>query len=132
MVNNTIDVSVLNSILAHDQASCPPQNAARRWERDTAYASLCAASESVDLKRNQSEPIPDENPECRLNLAGVLARLQAPDVRPGLAMELRQHKALLETEITELTVGTTSHDPMALILTALVLVLRDHLGSGAQ
>jgi len=50
-------------------------------------------------------------------------------VWPWNCANIRQ---LLETEITELTVGTTSHDPMALILTALVLVLRDHLGAGAQ
>ena len=52
---------------------------------------LC--SESIDPKRNQSEPNPNGNPECRLDLASVRERLQAPDVRPGLDMELRQHKA---------------------------------------
>src|SRR5262249_21444189 len=35
---NTIDVSMLNSILAHGQASCKPANTARRWERDTVFS----------------------------------------------------------------------------------------------
>jgi hypothetical protein len=40
----------------------------------------------------------------REELARVLERLEAPDVRPGLATELRHHHAVLETEIAEPTV----------------------------
>src|SRR5262249_18922205 len=56
MVNNTIDVSVLNSILAHEQASCPPQNAARRWERDTAYG---GSTTTGDTHHRRSHPCSD-------------------------------------------------------------------------
>jgi ATP-dependent DNA ligase len=35
-------------------------------------------------------------------LARVLERLQAPDVRPGIAKELRRHVTILEREIAEL------------------------------
>jgi len=41
----------------------------------------------------------------REELARILERLEAPDVRPGIAKELRQHVARLEREITELTVA---------------------------
>jgi len=37
----------------------------------------------------------------RGGLARVLERLQASDVRPGLAKELRQHVATLEREIAK-------------------------------
>jgi len=40
----------------------------------------------------------------RQELARVLDSLKAPDVRPRIAKELRQHQALLEAEIAELTV----------------------------
>ena len=38
----------------------------------------------------------------RAELVRVLERLQDPDMRPGLAKELRRHVALLEREIAEL------------------------------
>ena len=38
----------------------------------------------------------------REELARVLERLQDPDLRQGLAHELRRHVAILEREITEL------------------------------
>ena len=39
----------------------------------------------------------------RAELARVLERLQDPDLRPGIARELRRHVTLLEREIAELT-----------------------------
>jgi hypothetical protein len=38
----------------------------------------------------------------RAELARVQERLQAPDVRPGVARELRKHVVILEEEIAEL------------------------------
>ena len=38
----------------------------------------------------------------REELARVLARLQDPNVSPGIAKELRKHVAILEAEIAEL------------------------------
>jgi hypothetical protein len=38
----------------------------------------------------------------RQELARVLERLQDPDLRPGIARELRRHAAILEREIAEL------------------------------
>lgn len=46
----------------------------------------------------------------RQELVRVLERLEAPDVRPGIAEELRRHQALLEAEIAELTVMPKKDD----------------------
>ena len=46
----------------------------------------------------------------REELARVLERLQAPDVRPGLAKEFRQRQAVLQTEIAELIVMPRRYD----------------------
>ena len=42
----------------------------------------------------------------RQELARVRERLQAPDLRPGMARELRKHVAILEREIAELEAGS--------------------------
>jgi hypothetical protein len=41
----------------------------------------------------------------RQELSRVRERLQDPDLRPGIARELRTHVAVLETEIAELQGG---------------------------
>ena len=38
----------------------------------------------------------------REELARILERLEDPDLRPGMAKELRRHVVILEREITEL------------------------------
>ena len=42
----------------------------------------------------------------RQGLARVQERLQDPDLRPGIARELRKHVAVLEAEIAELEAGS--------------------------
>jgi len=46
----------------------------------------------------------------REELARVIERLAAPDLRPGIANELRQHVDKLEREIAELTISPRSDD----------------------
>jgi len=46
----------------------------------------------------------------RQELARVVDRLQAPDVRLGIARELHRHQAQLQTEIAELTAMPSRND----------------------
>ena len=56
-------------------------------------------------RKKEPDPRVRELKKKREELARVVARLQDPDVRPGMVNELRTHVAILEREIAELKSG---------------------------
>jgi len=60
-------------------------------------------------RKQEPDPRVRELKKKREELARVVARLQDPDVSPGIVKELRKHVAILEAEIAELEVVPGRH-----------------------
>jgi hypothetical protein len=76
------------------------------WVKTKSHGGVTTGSASASSRAAKKKPELTEDQKTlirkRQELARIRERLQAPDLRPGIARELRKHVGILEQEIAEL------------------------------